>query len=103
MLIFTDILLTEGATITSQSRSALAVVSIIVPVIIFIGCSSVIIIVTILCCYKYKREKVSTTTDPIYEMPMDITLDTVQMTRSEAYGVTTQEPFAMSECNAYKL
>ena len=98
-----DLLLTEGARITSESRSALAVVGIIVPVIIFIVCSSVIVIVTILCCYKYKREKSSTTTDPIYEMPMDTSPDIVQMTQSEVYGVTTQEPFAMSECNAYKL
>ena len=103
MLIFIDLLLTEGATKTSQSTSALAVVWINIPVIIFIGCSSVIIIVTILCCYKCKREKVSTTTDPIYDIPMDIAPDIVQMTQSEAYGVTTQKPFAMSECNAYKL
>ena len=45
----------------------------------------------------------STTTDPIYDIPMDIAPDIVQMTQSEAYGVTTQKPFAMSECNAYKL
>ena len=57
MLIFIGLLLTEGATITSRSTSALAVGWINIPVIIIIGCSSVIIIVTILCCYKYKREK----------------------------------------------
>ena len=85
-----------------STRSILAV-WIVVPIIITIGCSSIIFIVTILYYYKNKKKR-SATSDPIYEIPKDMgPPHHIQMTKSEAYGVTTQVPFAMTECNAYKL
>ena len=85
-----------------STRSILAV-WIVIPIIITIGCSSIIFTVTILYYYKNNKKR-SATSDPIYEIPKGMgPPHHIQMTKSEAYGVTTQEPFAMTECNAYKL
>ncbi len=61
--------------------------------------------IVIMLSIRRKRGKVSSVSDPVYEMPSVTNTDVLEMKKSEAYGVVTsaQEPYAMSACSAYEL
>ncbi len=99
LLIFTG----ERSDGANESSSALLIVTIVITTAIAIAfiVTAIIIVLSIKC----KRGKVSSGSDPIYEIPSDINTDVLEMKKSEAYGVITlaQEPYAMSACSAYEL
>ncbi len=86
----------------NESSSALLIVIIVITTAIVIAV--IVTAIVIGFSIKYNRGKVSSGSDPIYEMPSDTNTYVLEM-KSEAYGVVTsaQEPYAMSACSAYKL
>ncbi len=111
MSIFTDteemmeIVSSEGTTtiFSNESSSALLIVIIVITTAIVI--TAIVTAIVIVSSIKNKRGKVSSVSDPIYEMPSVTNTDVLEMKKSEAYGVVTsaQEPYAMSACSAYEL
>ncbi len=106
LLIFTETSETTEKTFSegaNESSSALLIVTIVVitAIVIAVIVTAIVIVLSI----KYQRGKVSSGSDPIYEMPSDINTYVLEMKKSEAYGVVTsaQEPYAMSACSAYEL
>ncbi len=89
--------------IFTETSSALLIVTIVITTAIVTA--FIVTAIVIVLSIRYKRRKVSSGSDPIYEMPSDINTDVLEMKKSEAYGVVTsaQEPYAMSACSAYEL
>ena len=93
-----------GGVITSTSAKINAVLIVITPAILFIVVMLFTIIITTFIIYKVKhKHRQLSTANHTYEVPNIALPDIITMTRSEAYGVKDQLPFAMTECNAYNL
>ncbi len=89
--------------IFTETSSALLIVTIVITTAIVTAfiVTAIIIVLSI----RHKRGKVSSVSDPVYEMPSVTNTYVLEMKKSEAYGVVTsaQEPYAMAPCSAYEL
>ena len=93
-----------GGVITDTSGRINGVLVVIIPTILFVVVILFTIIITTFIIYKVKhKHRQLSTANHTYEVPNVARPDIITMTRSEAYGVKDQLPFAMTECNAYNL
>ena len=93
-----------GGVITNTSGRIDGVLIVIIPTISFVVVMLFTIIITTFIIFKVKhKHRQLSTANHTYEEPNVGSPDIITMTRSEAYGVIDQLPFAMTECNAYNL